>query len=183
MADNARGDEEDLRQWFQHHGLEPSSPSGRFDRRRWCTRAPSLRPLRIRFVVAAAAFCVVLTGGAVWLHGLRTVGAPTSAGRSRAATLCGVAAVKAAEAQYPPLANLPDGGQILYSTDMKPCFWEVSFTSKPPPRLLGALLVRGVRVSWTRGAPLPDRPTPIMPMSPILPGGNGNPISPSAGPS
>jgi len=183
VADNARWEEEDLRQWFQLHGLEPSSPVGRFDRHRWHTRAPSLSPKRGRFIVAAAALFAVLTGGAAWLHGLGTNSVQMSAGRSRAAALCGVTPVKAAEAQYPPLANLPDGGRILYSTDMKPCFWEVAFTSKPPSRLLNALLLRGVHVSWSPGSPLPNRPTPVMPMGPILPGGNINPISPPAGPS
>jgi hypothetical protein len=182
VVDTTRREEEELRQWFRRHGLEAPNPVGRLDRGRWGTQAPVAGPARDRFVAAAVAFFLVLGGGAVWLYGRHTGPKPLSGEGSRAPGPCGVV-VKTAEQQYSPLANLPDGGEILYSSAGHPCYWEVTFTSTPPSALLSGLLLHGFHVSWTYGDPSPKRLTPILPMSPVAPGGNINPSASSAGPS
>jgi hypothetical protein len=183
MADKSSGEEDELRRWFRLNGLEAPNPSGHFDAHRWRARTPVPLPARSQFIAAVVAFLVVLGAGAVWLHGRGTGGDVAPSGGTPAAGQCGIPAVKAAEEQYPPLANLPDGGEILYSTTLHPCFWKVTFTSAPPSTLLSALLLRGVRVSWSSGIPSPKRPTPVLPMSPVAPGDNINPVTPTEGPS
>ncbi len=182
MAGTTSGEENELRHWFRQHGLEPPSPGGRFDRQRWRTGKRAETRTGGWFVAVVAAFLVVLVSGAVWLHGRHAAAGHLSGEGLQAAGQCGVS-IRAAEHLYPPLVNLPDGGQILYSNAGHACYWEVTFRSTPPSRLLGALRSHGFHVSWTYGDPSPKRPTPVLPMSQVAPGGNINPATSSSRPS
>jgi hypothetical protein len=77
---------------------------------------------------------------------------------------------RAAVAQYPLLARLPDGGTVLYQANH--CQWEVAFTSRPPHHILAILLDLHVPTAWSAAPPSPPRPTPeqILPQTPLGPG-------------
>jgi len=77
---------------------------------------------------------------------------------------------QAAVSQYPVLADLPDGGTLLYQYNH--CQWEVSFTSRPPHHILAILLGLHVPTAWSTAQPSPPRPTPekTLPQTPLGPG-------------
>ncbi len=80
------------------------------------------------------------------------------------ATCGGELTWRAAQSRYPFLARLPDGGTVIFLLSAvnqhRPCQWEVSFTSRPPDRILATLLGLKVPTAWSNARPSPPRPTP-----------------------